>query len=122
MPEDASRSWREFLSLMRQGAFRHSTRVVILLSLGTNRRLGYSQLLVLTGLGKGALSHHLKMLETAGLVSVGQVFTVSRPRVVVTITSKGSEACDQLRRTLAGLVREGTPLPKEIGTEPGLPP
>lgn len=106
MPERPSPSNLGSGAPLRGELFRHTSRVVILLSLGTNKRLIFSQLLRLTGLSKGSLGHHLRQLESAGFVSLREVFTVSGPRVVVSITPAGQEACDLLRRELVRLVRE----------------
>lgn len=105
---------------LRGELFRHTSRLVILLSLGTNKRLGFSQLLKLTGLSKGSLSHHLHQLEAARFVSVREVFTTSGPRVVVSITPAGQEACGRLRQALVKMVREEPPSPVLTGpaTEP----
>jgi len=72
-----------------QEEFRSSARLLIMLSLGVNRRLGFTALLELTHLGKGSLNYHLKQLEAAGLVRVTMVLTLGGPRVAVDITEKG---------------------------------
>jgi len=85
-----------------QEELRSSTRVLIMLSLGVNRRMSFSNLLRLSRCAKGSLSYHLKQLEGAGLIRVSTVFTLSGPRVVADITEKGrarfSELMDELQR------------------------
>lgn len=85
-----------------QEELRSSTRVLIMLSLGVNRRMSFSTLLRLSRCAKGSLSYHLKQLEAAGLLRVSTVFTFSGPRVVADITEKGrarfSELMDELQR------------------------
>lgn len=85
-----------------QEQLRSSARILILLALGVNQRLTFSDLLELTHVAKGSLSYHLKQLETAGLVHSATVFTFNGQRVAVTITSKGQELygylVEELRR------------------------
>ena len=85
-----------------QEELRSSTRVLIMLSLGVNRRMSFSALLRLSRCAKGSLSYHLKQLEGAGLVRVSTVFTLGGPRVIADITEKGrarfSELMDELQR------------------------
>lgn len=93
---------------------RSSARVLIMLSLGVNRRLSFAVLLELVRCSKGSLNYHLKQLSEAGLVLVSTVFTFGGPRVVVDITEKGSA---QYR----GLVDELSRLPK-LHEEPAVVP
>ena len=88
---------------------RNSVRVLILLSLGMNDRLSFTDLLELTGTSKGSLSHHLEQLETAGLVLTRMVFTLAGPRVAAEITRSGRSVYADLCRLLAELPRN--PLP-----------
>ncbi len=88
---------------LRQEPLRNSVRVLILLSLGINRRLSFTELLELTQVSKGSLSHHLDQLVSAGLVRSRMVFTIGGPRVQVEITPQGVAVYAELSRTLAGL-------------------
>jgi DNA-binding MarR family transcriptional regulator len=89
-----------------QDPLRNSVRVLILISLGINRRLSFTDLLELTGTSKGSLSHHLDQLSGAGLAASRMVFTLSGPRVQVEITARGLAVYQDLTRTLAGLSPE----------------
>jgi len=84
-----------------QEELRSSTRVLIMLSLGVNRRMSFAALLRLSHCAKGSLSYHLKQLEGAGLLHVSTVFTLGGPRVIADITPKGrarfSELMDELQ-------------------------
>jgi len=84
-----------------QEELRSSTRVLIMLSLGVNRRMSFATLLRLSHCAKGSLSYHLKQLEAAGLIQVSTVFTLGGPRVIADITEKGrarfSELLDELQ-------------------------
>jgi len=97
-----------------QEELRSSARVLIMLSLGVNHRLGFTALLVLTHCGKGSLNYHLKQLEGAGLIRMSTVFTFGGPRVVADITEKG-----QVR--YRGLIEELRRLPVSESTAVGVP-
>ena len=106
MGEEGARATPEPLESLgeqfSQEELRSSTRVLIMLSLGVNRRMSFAALLRLSHCAKGSLSYHLKQLEAAGLLHVSTVFTLSGPRVVADITGKGrarfSELMDELQR------------------------
>ncbi len=86
-----------------QESLRHSVRVLILISLGINRHLSFSELLELTATSKGSLSHHLEQLASAGFVETRMVFTLGGPRVRVEITAKGLGVYEELTRALGQL-------------------
>jgi DNA-binding MarR family transcriptional regulator len=69
-----------------------STRVLILVSLAINKRLGFLDLLQLTGMGKGSLSNHLEKLETGGYIRTRRTMVWGGHRVVAEITEKGLSA------------------------------
>jgi DNA-binding MarR family transcriptional regulator len=87
---------------------KNSVRLLILISLGMNRRLSFTDLLELTRVSKGSLSHHLDQLASAGLTRSRMVFTIGGPRVQVEITPSGLAVYERLTRTLADLA---TPAP-----------
>ena len=70
-------------------ALKSSTRVLILVSLAVSGKLGFLDLLQLTGMGKGSLSNHLEKLEAAGYVKTRRTMVWGGHRVVVEITEKG---------------------------------
>ncbi len=86
-----------------QESLRNSVRVLILISLGVNRQLSFSELLELTSTSKGSLSHHLELLAEAGYLESRMVFTLAGPRVRVEITPKGLEVYEDLTRALGRL-------------------
>ena len=100
---------------LRQDSLRHSVRILILFSLGINRRLGFPELLELTGLSKGSLSHHLDQLAAARFIESRMVFTLGGPRIRVEITARGQEVYEELARALAQL---GSPA-GDVGPPPG---
>lgn len=80
-----------------------STRILILMSSALNKRLGFTDLLSLTGTGKGSLSNHIEKLETSGYVKTKTMMTFGGPRVVVEITEKGMQVYENLVKTLSRL-------------------
>lgn len=88
---------------LAQEELRSSARVLIVLALGVNRRLTFTDLLELTHVAKGSLSYHLRQLETAGLVSTATVFTFRGQRMVVSITENGGELYRRLVEELRAL-------------------
>ena len=80
-----------------------STRILILFSLALNNKLGFVDLLNLTGTGKRSLSNHLERSEASGYVQTRSVMTFGRPRVEVKITPKGKKVYENLVRTMAKL-------------------
>jgi DNA-binding MarR family transcriptional regulator len=75
--------------LFDDSALRSSARLLILISLALNKRLGFVDLLGLTGAGKGSLSNHLERLRSNGYVKTRIVPTLSGPRLMAEITEKG---------------------------------
>jgi len=91
---------------LSQEELRSSVRVLIMLSLGVNRRMSFAALLRLSHCAKGSLSYHLAQLEEAGLLRTSTVFTLGGPRVLAEITETGrarySGLIDELRRLPIG--------------------
>jgi DNA-binding HxlR family transcriptional regulator len=98
---------------LHQDPFRNSIRVLILISLGMNRHLGFTDLLELTEVSKGSLAHHLDQLAAAGFVSSRMVFTLMGPRIRVEITPTGIEAFENLTRALAHVTAQGSARPPD---------
>ncbi len=119
-PEEAG--LRALGGVLLQEPLRNSIRVLILISLGMNRALAFSDLLELTGTSKGSLGHHLEQLETAGFVRSRMVFTLGGPRVRVEITPQGLAKYDELARELARLVSSRRPPSEQNGPAAGLSP
>jgi DNA-binding MarR family transcriptional regulator len=80
-----------------------STRVLILFSLALNGKLGFGDLLNLTGTGKGSLSNHLEKLEVSGYIRTKSMMTFGGPRIVAEITEKGLESYKELLGSLKKL-------------------
>ncbi len=118
--DHAAPGLRTLGEVLLQEALRSSVRVLILISLGINRALAFSELLELTGTSKGSLGHHLEQLESAGYLHRRMVFTLGGPRVRVEITREGLRAYDELARGLGRLVAARTPGSGEQGPAAGL--
>jgi len=101
-------------------SLRNSVRVLILISLGLNRALSFSELLELTGTSKGSLGHHLELLESAGFLRSRMVFTLGGPRVRVEITPQGIAVYEELARALGRLVSARGPERNGQGPAAGL--
>lgn len=82
---------RELAEFFEDPTLKSSVRLLIVISLALNRRLGFTELLELTGTGKGSLSNHLERLAAAGYVKIRVVPTLKGPRTVVEVTDKGLE-------------------------------
>ena len=80
-----------------------STRILILFSLALNGKLGFVDLLNLTGMGKGSLSNHLEKLEVSGYIRTKNVMTFSGSRIVAEITEKGMQSYNELLTLLKQL-------------------
>ena len=86
---------------IKDPALRSSVRILILISLALNGHLSFTDLLSLTGLGKGSLSNHIEKLEESGLVKTKLVRTFRGYRMVVSITPKGLEAYEEFMKLLS---------------------
>jgi DNA-binding HxlR family transcriptional regulator len=113
-PERGEPGLRTLGDVLLQESLRNSVRVLILISLGINRTLTFSELLELTSISKGSLGHHLDQLASAGFLRSRMVFTLGGPRVRVEITSQGLAVYGELSVALARLVsaRGAEPSPK----------
>ena len=78
-------------SLLNNEALKSSLRILIIISLAINDKLYFTDLLNLTGAGKGSLSNHLDILKKYGYIKDKMVFTISGPRRMVYITDNGKK-------------------------------
>lgn len=89
--------------LLSDPCLKSSTRILILISLALNKKLGFTDLLHLTGIGKGSLSNHLEKLEAAEYVKTRRTMIFGGHRIVIEITQKGIEAYDSYVTTVSRL-------------------
>jgi len=89
--EDRSASIRELAELFDDVTMKSSLRLLIVISLSINKRMGFTDLLKLTGAGKGSLSNHLERLSAGGYIRLRVIPTLGGPRTVAEVTQKGLE-------------------------------
>jgi DNA-binding MarR family transcriptional regulator len=104
---DSSDDLKALGDLLSDPCLKSSTRILILISLALNKKLGFTDLLHLTGIGKGSLSNHLEKLEAAEYVKTRRLMVFGGHRIVVEITEKGIEAYDRYVTTVSRLRSEG---------------
>ena len=75
--------------LLNEPVMKSTARLSILITLALNSKLTFTELLIITSIGKGSLSNHIEKLESNGLVNVRTVLRSSGSRVIVEITEKG---------------------------------
>ncbi|MHA1772089.1 MAG: transcriptional regulator [Candidatus Thorarchaeota archaeon] len=85
--------------------FQAQPRFSIIYLLFLKRRIGFVELVHLLGLTPGNLDHHLKKLESRGLVETRRVLSW-KPLVIVEITAKGVEAFRQYVSKLRQLLSQ----------------
>lgn len=92
---DNSGQFSDLFLFLKDPALKSSVRLLILISLGMNQNLHFSDLLKLTGTGKGSLHNHLSKLESSGFISITRYSFFSSARVKVRLTAKGEEVVRQ---------------------------
>lgn len=103
--DDQSAALKNLSEQLSDPALKSTTRILILVSLAVNGKLGFLDLLELTGMGKGSLSNHLEKLETAGYIRTRRMMVWSGHRVVVEITEKGLFAYDSYVKAMNSLAK-----------------
>lgn len=91
--------------MFRDQCLKSSARIPIPFSLALNSKLGFVELLNLTGIGKGSLSNHLEKLKASGYIGTRSTMTFGGPRIVAEITQKGLELYKTLAMTVGELRR-----------------
>jgi DNA-binding transcriptional ArsR family regulator len=119
-PDPGAPGLRTLGGVLLREPLRNSVRVLILVSLGVNRALTFTELLELTSTSKGSLGHHLEQLQSAGYLQSRIVFTLDGPRTRVEITSQGLAVYEELVRELARLVPARGPDTTRNGPATGL--
>ncbi|MCL4342666.1 MAG: MarR family winged helix-turn-helix transcriptional regulator [Candidatus Thermoplasmatota archaeon] len=84
-----SDSLKELSSIFNDRALKSSQRLLILICLSINRKLGFTELSKLTGLAKGSLGNHLLKLTLSGYIIVTEHSFFSSKRITIKITEKG---------------------------------
>ncbi|MCL4330036.1 MAG: MarR family winged helix-turn-helix transcriptional regulator [Candidatus Thermoplasmatota archaeon] len=86
-----SDSFAVLSAIFNDRVLKSSSRLLILLCLSMNKKLGFTELSRLTGLSKGSLGNHLLKLSTSGYVTMTEYAFFSSKRVTVKITEKGND-------------------------------
>jgi len=76
-------------------------RLMILAVLHAVESADFTFLLGQTGMSRGNLSAHLSKLETAGYITIHKEFVEKTPHTQLSLTSKGSQAYQVYRQSLA---------------------
>jgi DNA-binding MarR family transcriptional regulator len=66
-----------------------SSRLIIIMSLAIDKRMKLSDLMKVTGCGKGSIENHISKLEEGGFVRTEKVSFFKSPRVYAQLTDKG---------------------------------
>ena len=66
-----------------------SSRLIIVMSLAIGRRMKLSDLMKVTGCGKGSIENHILKLEESGFIKTEKVSFFKSPRVYAELTDKG---------------------------------
>jgi len=85
----------ELRKLLDNEALISSARILILISLNINEKMYFTDLLNLTGTGKGSLSNNLDILKKYGYIVDRMVFSLTGPRRLISITEKGQDFYDK---------------------------
>lgn len=95
---------RAFARHLNDPCLKSTARILIIVSLGINRKLGFLDIMQLTGLGKGSVSNHLERLEDAGYIKTRRILTFNGHRVIAEITEKGIEVYNSYLETIGSLL------------------
>ncbi|KAA8922182.1 transcriptional regulator [Thermoplasma sp.] len=81
----------DLINLINSGPFKSTLRIAIIVLLGINGPLTFTDLQRSLRTGKGSLKNHLDVLEMDGFVEIKNIITLKGPRLIYRITGKGKE-------------------------------
>ncbi len=87
---------RELRGILLDKTIVNVQRLLILIALYLSKRLSFKELVKITGIDKGRLEYHLKILIDEGLLRRKNYITLTGPRVYLEITSKGEEYLEKV--------------------------
>ncbi len=96
----------ELREVLASRAFLNAQRILILIALYLAGRLMFTELSKVTGIGKGALEHHLGVLIGEGLVVRRYYLTLRGPRLFLKLTEKGKVEVEKMLEAMSGLGRD----------------
>jgi DNA-binding MarR family transcriptional regulator len=111
--QQASIPLKKMAELFDDATLKSSIRLLIVVSLALNKTMIFTELLELTGVGKGSLSNHLERLASAGYVRIRGVPTLKGPRTIVEITQKGIETYEKYLDAIRAIIGQGSPQEKQ---------
>jgi DNA-binding transcriptional ArsR family regulator len=94
---------KEISSILNDRCLRSSPRLLILLCLAMNEKLGFTELSKLTGLSKGSLGNHLTKLYASNYILVKEYSFFSSKRISVRITDEGMKAVSRYITAISNL-------------------
>ena len=83
-----------------------SSRLIIIMSLAIDRRMKLSDLMKVTGCGKGSIENHISKLEEGGFVRTEKVSFFKSPRVYAQLTEKGRNFYENYLELIGKFLKE----------------
>ena len=83
-----------------------SSRLIIIMSLAIDRRMKLSDLMKVTGCGKGSIENHISKLEEGGFISTEKVSFFKSPRVYAELTDKGKNFYEKYLELIGKFLKE----------------
>jgi len=82
----------------------NTQRILILVALYLSKRLGFTDLVKVTGIDKGRMACHLEVLEKHGLVKKKKYIMLLGPRTYIEITKEGEETLENILKALDRII------------------
>lgn len=95
MPDD-SHIIEELANFFSDPALKSSVRLLIVISLALNGRMSFTELLQLTGTGKGSLTNHLEKLRSSDCIVIREYSLFSSRRVSIELTEGDWRSTDSM--------------------------
>ena len=83
-----------------------SSRLIIIMSLAIDKRMTLSDLMKVTGCGKGSIENHISKLEEGGFVRTEKVSFFKSPRVYAQLTDKGRTFYENYLRLIGKFLKD----------------
>lgn len=83
-----------------------SSRLIIIMSLAIDKRIKLSDLMKVTGCGKGSIENHVSKLEEGGFVRTEKISFFKSPRVYAQLTDKGQNFYENYLRLIGKFLKD----------------
>ena len=83
-----------------------SSRLIIIMSLAIDKRMKLSDLMKVTGCGKGSIENHVSKLEDGGFVRTEKISFFKSPRVYAQLTDKGKNFYENYLQLIGKFLQE----------------